>query len=70
MLERMRRFLRRLAPPCGNWQVVTDLQPTLKYIRRHFGGPIVYAKSLPTGVGLARLLWSSFYGIFISLTIS
>lgn len=75
MLERICRFLRRLAPPCGNWRVVTDLRPTLKFIRRDFGGPIVFAKSLPTGgaCGLARprsLLWSSFYCIFISLNIS
>lgn len=49
MLERICRFLHRLAPPCGNWRVVTDLWPTLKFIRRDFGGPIVFAKSLPTG---------------------
>lgn len=32
----------QLAPPCGNWRVVTDLWPTLNFILHDFGGPIVF----------------------------
>lgn len=67
MLERICQFLwPLLAPPCGNWQVVTDLRPTLKFIHHDSGGPIVFSKSLPTTPQLSALERPFMAAVFIA----